>query len=635
MTNARDETDSPRTTGPRTILDGVYEFDVEGRLTYANDTCLGMFGYPEDAALAEIHIADLISTDDQEPSLRDISSILAGETLVAERTFFRRDGSRFHGEIHAGPLLRDGAIVGVRGVLRDISRRKEAEAALRESEQRFRQIFELSPNAAALTEESSGAIVDVNAKFGKVTGYKKDELIGQSTTEVGFYSLEDRRAFLEQLGENGEVDGLPMVFRDSHGAKLHTRMFAKRMRIGKKNLVLTIFHDDTPQKRLEAQFFQAQKMEAIGTLATGIAHDFNNLLMGIQGFVSLMLSEVDAHSVLFSRLTEIEKQIGKGANLTRMLLGFARRGSHDTSPIDLNALVENNVEMFARAKRQLTVREKLQDNLWPVEADSGQMDQVLINLFVNAWQAMPHGGELSIETGNRLLDAGEAAPHSVEPGRYVRIRVQDSGCGMDRTTLEKIFEPFFTTKERGVGTGLGLASVYGIVKRHGGFITVDSEPGRGTVFDIFLPACQEQPRGREAEAFRVQRGSGTILLVDDDEVVRETSTAMLEKLGYRVLTAGGGAQAIEIYEQSGPEIDLVILDLVMPHIDGQTVFRHIARIDARQKVLFSTGCSVEDEIDPTLGHEVLYKPYSIRDLSRTLQSMLGPASPARRDGEGD
>lgn len=608
------------------ILDGVYEFDLQGRLTYANAACRHLFGYAEDEPLDDLNIRDLISEEDREPSRRDIQLILEGQTLVAERKFFSRNGSCFHGEVHSGPLLKDGKIIGIRGVLRDISRRKEAEAALRESEQRFKTVFDLSPNAVALTEESSAKIVDINACFEQITGFSRSELIGRKTTEMGFYSGDDRKRFLDQLLEHGQVNGLPMIFRAKDGSDLHTHMFARRIHIGDENLVMTIFQDETHKRRLEAQFYQAQKMEAVGTLAAGIAHDFNNLLMGIQGYVSLLLSEIDSDSVLFSRLTEIEKQIGKGANLTRLLLGFARRGSHDAMPTNLNILAKNNIEMFGRAKKRLTIHEKLQKDLWPVEVDSGQMDQVLINLFVNSWHAMPQGGDLTIETSNQLLDAQGAELYSAEPGKYVRIRVQDNGCGMDLLTKDKIFEPFFTTKERGVGTGLGLASAYGIINRHGGFITVESEPGRGTIFDIFLPACEE-PSGHEpARPYELQRGSGTILTVDDDEVVRDASRAMLEKLGYRVLTAAGGAQAIEIYEKIGPEIDLLILDLVMPHIDGRAVFRRITTIDAHQKILFSTCCDIQEEF-PELGQSacqgIIQKPYTIQSLSAKVRSILG------------
>jgi signal transduction histidine kinase/CheY-like chemotaxis protein len=417
-----------------------------------------------------------------------------------------------------------------------------------------------------------------------------------------------------------------MIFYVKDGSKLHTNMFAKRMRIGNEDLILTLFHDETRQKRLEAQFFQSQKMEAMGTMAAGIAHDFNNLLMGIQGYVSLLLSEVDVNSKFFSKLTNIENQIDKGANLTGLLLGFARRGSYDARPTDTNLLVRNNIEMFGRTNKQIDIHQDLQEDLWPSEMDCGQIDQVLINLFVNASQAMPQGGNLTVETGNQLLNRRDAERHSAEPGKYVRIRVRDDGCGMDPATREKIFEPFFTTKERGVGTGLGLASAYGIVRRHGGFITVESETGRGTTFEIYLPACEEIHRAEEEKSRQVRSGSGTILLVDDDEVVLDANLAMLEKLGYRVLAASGGEQALEMYDADGDQIDLVILDIVMPHVDGREVFRRITEIDPHQKILFSTGCAIQKEL-PELNQRaclgIIRKPYSMHELFEKIQELTG------------
>ncbi|GAG21264.1 unnamed protein product, partial [marine sediment metagenome] len=248
----------------------------------------------------------------------------------------------------------------------------------------------------------------------------------------------------------------------------------------------------TEKKRLEAQFQAAQRMEAIGTLAGGLAHDFNNILMGIQGNTSLILLHKTSTHPDYERLKGIEEGVKSGAELTRQLLGFARGGKYEVRPTNLNELIENQNHMFGRTKKEITIRGKYEDKPWTVEVDQGQIEQVLLNLYVNAWQAMPGGGDLYIETENVTLDEDYAKPFNMEPGRYVKISVTDSGVGMDEATQQRIFEPFFTTKEMGRGTGLGLASVYGIIRNHGGIISVYSEKGKGTTFEIYLPVSQRE-----------------------------------------------------------------------------------------------------------------------------------------------
>ena len=281
--------------------------------------------------------------------------------------------------------------------------------------------------------------------------------------------------------------------------------------------------DITEQKKMEAQLQQSQKMEAVGTLAGGIAHDFNNLLMAIQGRASIMLMNKASSHPDFRHLKGIEDNIESAADLTRQLLGFARGGKYEVKPTDLNELVKKENRMFGRTKKQISIRGKYEKDLWSVEVDQGQIAQVLLNLYVNAWQAMPAGGDLYLGTENVTFDEIDVEPFSIEPGEYVKISVTDTGVGMDKATREKIFEPFFTTKEMGRGTGLGLASVYGIIKNHGGFINVYSEKGHGSTFNIYLPASEKEINEEKKPAVDTLRGTETILFVDDEDMIIEVA----------------------------------------------------------------------------------------------------------------
>jgi PAS domain S-box-containing protein len=345
-----------------------------------------------------------------------------------------------------------------------------------------------------------------------------------------------------RLTDNGELENVEMLLRRRNGDSLHVNVSASVItaRDGVKAGAVFLLRDITEKRKLEKQLRHAQKMEAIGTLAGGIAHNFNNLLTGIQGCVSLMLFDVPPGHPYHETLKSIEHHIQSGADLTKKLLGFAKGGKYEVKPTDMNDLIRKNVRFFGRTHREIKMHGRYSDPLWTAEVDAGQIEHVLLNLFINAWQAMPEGGDIFIFTENVVLDEPflKAYPPA-QPGAYIKIAVKDNGVGMDEATAHRDFEPFFTTKEKSQGTGLGLASAYGIVKGHGGVIKVHSRVGKGTTVTIYLPASDRAVLPEiKPQKDMMKRGSETLLIIDDEESIARVTAELLERIGYRVLTAG-------------------------------------------------------------------------------------------------
>lgn len=413
---------------------------------------------------------------------------------------------------------------------------------------------------------------------------------------------------LNSLGKTYQVTGSP-IFSDGNDF------------IG----VVHIARDITDQKKLESQFRQAQKMEAMGTLAGGIVHDFNNLLTGIQGRTSLMLIDTDSSHPHYEHLKGIEEHVISSAGLNKQLLGFARGGKYEVKPMNLNELVDRSSNMFGRTKKEIKIQKNFQKKISIVDVDGGQIEQVLLNLYVNAWQAMPEGGELYIKTENITLDENYVKPFKVKEGEYVKISITDTGVGMDKKTMERIFDPFFTTKEMGRGTGLGLASVYGIIKNHGGIINVYSEVDEGTTFNIYLPASFKKAQKKKELHEEIIKGKETILIVDDEDMIINVSKELLENMGYKVLTAKSGKEGIKIYKENKDKIKLVILDMIMPDMGGGETFEQLKEIDPKIKVLLSSGYSIHEKATRLLARGCdgfLQKPFNIKQLSQKLREIL-------------
>jgi two-component system cell cycle sensor histidine kinase/response regulator CckA len=388
---------------------------------------------------------------------------------------------------------------------------------------------------------------------------------------------------------------------------------------------IILIRDVTQQKRLEAELQKAQKMEALGTLAGGVAHDFNNLLMGIMANTANMLRMVVPESPLWERVRNIERCVNSGSTLTKQLLGFARGGKYDVQPNSPNDLMERTYRLFKNTRKDITVHKSYQEDPWTIEVDLGQMEHVLLNLYLNAAQAMEKGGDLFLSTENVILDDAFVQAFEVNPGRYVRLTVSDTGVGMDEDSRSRIFEPFYTTKDAGRGTGLGLASAFGIIRNHAGLIDIDSKKGEGSSFNIYLPASAKAIAAAKPAEMPLGEGSERVLLIDDEEYITEAVQTMLEDYGYKVTVAVSGEEAIDIFSKEKERIDLVILDMIMPEMGGGEVFDHLVKIDPDVKVLLSSGYSINGEASAIMERGCsgfIQKPYDANEILIKIKKIL-------------
>jgi two-component system, cell cycle sensor histidine kinase and response regulator CckA len=507
----------------------------------------------------------------------------------------------------------------------EISERKQAEEALRTSEEKYRLVVENANDAIFIAQD--GFIMFPNPQAVHIIGYPEEEL-----TKLPFsrhLHPDDKNMVMDRYKRRLLGEKVPSTYSfriiNKAGETIWVETSIVVITWEGRPASLNFIRDITEQKKMEVQLLQAQKMEAIGTLAGGVAHDFNNLLMGILGYTSIMLMKTDKTHPFYKNLKIIEQQVESGAELTKQLLGVAHGGKYEVRPVNGNDLIIKTSEIFGRTKKEITIHKKLQENLHTIEAGTGQIEQVLFNLYVNAWQAMPSGGRLYLETQNVILDEQQCQAYDAKPGPFVKIAVTDTGIGMDNEIQKRIFEPFFTTKGVGKGTGLGLASAYGIIKNHGGIINVYSEKGHGTTLTIYLPASAKEADDTKPAEDSLLTGDETILVVDDEKVNVELMKELLEKLGYKILTAQSGKKAIEIYRENSKDIKLVILDMIMPEMNGKETLIKLMGIDKKVRVLLSSGYSINGEAAEIVDmgcKGFIQKPFRGEDLSRKIRTVL-------------
>jgi len=601
-------------------------FIIQGeRFVYVNPATEAILAYPAGELFA-MRFWDVVHPEDRETALARGLARQRREEVVPRYEFrvVTRNGETRWVDFSATFIDFQGG-PAMMGTAFDITNLKLALGALGESEEKYRLLVENANDAIFIIQD--GRIVFANPRTWESLNCSPADLAAVPFQD--FIHPEDREgvktAYKQRL--RGERDNTPYELRiiAMDGREIWGQVNAVSIQWEGGPAALNFIRDITARKRLEDQFHQAQRMEAIGTLAGGVAHDVNNLLMGIQGYVSLMLLNLDPDHPHFTKLKNIEASVESGAGLTRQLLGFARGGKYEVRTTDLNRLVREKTRMFNAARRELTIRESYAEACLSVEADRSQMEQVLLNLYINAWQAMPDGGVLTVETENIRLENSEASELGVAPGPFVKLSVADTGVGMDPAVQERIFEPFYSTKERGRGTGLGLASTYGIVKNHGGAFRVSSEPGAGSRFEIFLPALDARPTEDVAACDDLLQGEETLLLVDDEATLREIGGEMLQRIGYRVLTAAGGKEAIDRYREMGDEVDLVILDMIMPDMGGSETYDRLKAMDPEVRVLLSSGYSLDGQAADMMARGCdgfIQKPFKLAALSRKIREVL-------------
>lgn len=514
---------------------------------------------------------------------------------------------------------------GLKGKVAEL---ETTQSELKKSEERFRTLVEKSPLGISLIGKD-GEYKYVNPQFKKIFGFSIDDIpTGDFWFKKAFPDRAQRREVIrlwitdQRKATIGQ--SRPRVFtvtcRDGSRKEIHFRS------VTMENLdQFVIYEDITDKSRMEKELEQSRKFEAIGTLAGGIAHDFNNLLMGIQGHASLISLDLTPDSAHLVHIQSIEKLIESATDLTRQLLGFARGGKYEVKPVDINELVLASSAMFGRTRKEIRIHEDMENTSLVVDAYQRQIEQALLNIYINAWQAMPSGGNLYLQTRTVELDKAFCDPHQVKPGKYVRISITDTGIGMDNATCRRIFDPFFTTKKKERGTGLGLASAYGIIKNHGGLISVDSKLDHGTTFEIYLPLSRKSAQHEPSTQNHIVRGSETILLVDDENIILDVGKAMLEKLGYHVVEAKGGEKAIRILKENTHHIDMVILDLIMPEMDGDKAFDMIRKIRPDMRVMLSSGYAINGQAERIMKkgcNGFIQKPFTMSDLSKKLREVL-------------
>ncbi|MBI4545823.1 MAG: PAS domain S-box protein [Gemmatimonadetes bacterium] len=531
------------------------------------------------------------------------------------------------------PQLDDaGAVVRLFGVVRDVTVRAAAARALRESEARYRTLFEQS-RSAIIVATWEGRILDFNSAALQLLGCSARDMETLAARDL-FADPDDAEWIPRAILAEESVQDLEVQLQRRDGTARDCLLSATVWKADTGEVLgyEIIAHDITERKRLEREFRQAQKMEAVGRLAGGIAHDFNNLLTVIRGRADLLLAELPGEDPGRPDVDEIAQAADRAASLTQQLLAFSRKQVMQPRLLDLNAVVSNLQRMLRRLiGEDIEIATDLDPTLGKLRADPGQMEQVLMNLVVNARDAMPRGGTLSIGTRSVEVEERQARAHAgAHPGRHALLWVGDTGVGMDRDTLSRIFEPFFTTKEKAQGTGLGLSTVYGIVSQSGGWIDVQSEPGRGTRFDIYLPlagdAAAEAPRGGPPAA-EPGGGGETVLLVEDEDAVRSLARRVLERRGYTILEARTGAQALDLARQYNGAIHLLLTDIMLPQMSGHELAGQVAEVRPGLKTLYMSGYGTVDATAlPVIeaGRDFVEKPFTPATLARKVREALGP-----------
>lgn len=614
--------------------DIVYSISEKGLFTYVSPNWLEFMGEPAEDAIGK-PFADYVHPDDISKCQEFLDKVLStGEKQSYVEYRVRHTNGDWRWHVSNGSLIRNNAeeIIGIMGIARDVSDQKQSELALRQSEARYKSLAANFPDGALFLLDKNWRYLAANGQAFKAAGLRSEDVEGKTVQEV-FPELWDQlKTYMKQAFEGKEVY-YEVTYK---GRQYSNQAVILDMSSGMPEQVLVITRDITEQKRVQAehdkllqQLAQAQKMESIGRLAGGVAHDYNNMLNVISGYAEMAMDKVEKHSALHEDLTEIRRAADRSSDITRQLLAFARKQTIQPIVVDFNEIIEGLLKMVRRL-----IGEDIKlifipgKEIWHVKVDPAQIDQILVNLCVNARDAISGIGEVRIETTNKTFDESYCAKNpGFIPGDYVVLSVSDDGCGMDKETQKQIFEPFFTTKEVGEGSGLGLSTVYGILKQNEGFINVYSESGKGTTFRLYFPRHFESIHKRdESSAMEIPNGKGeTVLVVDDELAIMKMARVMLERLGYNVLGASSPTQALQNAHESGSIIDLLITDVVMPEMNGRDLAEKLRLKFPKLKMVYMSGYTADIITHRGfLEEDVLFiqKPFTKSDLAIKVRQAL-------------
>ncbi|HEX2328334.1 MAG TPA: PAS domain S-box protein [Candidatus Angelobacter sp.] len=602
-------------------LAAVYVSTMDGTLLECNNAFLKMYGYLDIEEALSGH-AQAVCADHKERKVFIEALEREGQVINYECRHARKDGTPIW-VLERATIVSDGNGGRViEGTAIDITERKQAELALRQSEERFATVFRQSPVGCAIVA-ADGVFLNANERLLQMIGRPAEEVIGKTSVELGFFkSARERQVFYQELRENGSLSNVNVRFRHASGAVREGLYFATLVGLGNRECILGMLLDQTEHRLLEAKLLQAQKMESLGRLAGGVAHDFNNLLGVIGGYAELLETKLEANEVYRRYCGKILETTERAGALTRQLLTFSRKQVTRPMPLRPDEMIRELATILPRMiGEDVEVRLEL-SSTGTVVMDKTQFEQIVLNIAVNARDAMPNGGQLTITTNDVTRSDSNGNGHGES---MVCITMRDTGSGMDELTRSHAFEPFFTTKGIGQGTGLGLATVYGIVQQSNGEISLNSQPGQGTEVKILIPASLDLSQGTASPATNVAilRGTGTILLVEDEIDLREANAELLKSLGYKVICAGSGLEALE-KAATTRSLDLVITDVVMPRMNGRQFADRLLEVSPETRLLFISGYADDVVLQTGVASGVpfLQKPYSVKQLATKVQELL-------------
>ena len=617
--------------------DGIFIMSPEGKLVEVNESFARMHGYTE-GEMMRMNIRDLDTPKSADQIPDRMRRLLAGESLTFEVDHYHKDGHEF-------PLEVSASMISVRGESyiqcfhRDITERKRAEEELREGEFRYRSLFDFGTDGIVIINPDTLHLIDFNKQAHEQLGYTREEFGRLRISDIDLLeNQEEVKAHMRKVITAG-IDEFETLHFTKQGERRNVHVKARHIIVEEQPVYFCVWRDITERRRtekekleLERQVQQAQKLESLGVLAGGIAHDFNNLLMVVLGHAELALKEISPMSPVRKSLAEITTATQRAADLSRQMLAYAGGASFVVERVDLRELVEEMAHLLNTSiSKKAILTLNLEDGLPPIEGDPIQVRQIVMNLIINASEAIgDRDGMITVSMGTTRRDmedvGGEESNDELAPGMYVHLVIADTGDGMDAETQARIFDPFFTTKF--TGRGLGLSAVQGIVRSHKGAIKVYSDPGKGTIFKVLFPTldgARERVRHSNPPLLADWRGRGTVLLVDDEESLLGLGSRILEHLGFTVLTAADGLQAVDLYRAKGKEIDLVLMDMTMPHMDGAEAFGVLRRLNPEVRVVIASGYSQGDVVSRFVGKGlsgVLQKPYTFAKLRETLAGLL-------------